>query len=1114
TFVSAAAIRDFTFRTDELIFTRPIRKCDYLLGRFCGATLLSLVPLLGISIGILLASISSGDAADRLGPTSWSAHVLGFVLFAVPNTLFIASIIFALSLWLRKTSAAFVAALVFIMGSLLARTLTQDIQHRTLVGLLDPMGIAAFSTVTRYWTVADRNTQFVSGEGLILWNRAIWLVVSGGLVGLSYWKFSFAKADKASSRRDTSDPTVQQDVATVAGSLQVPTAAARTSSVWNQWTTQFRMDLLAIVKSPLFLMITIFGLFNTLPPLLMRDSIMPVTWWVVDNLRERVLLFLAIVIVYYTGWLVWRERDSRIADIRDAMPTSIGAMVLAKVAALLTIVTLIKLLAIGGGVAIQLSKGVTNIQLDLYFQELIAIDFVSTLSVISLAVFSHVAAPNKYAGYILFFALAMLDAFAWSYFGVESFLVQFGDLPGYTYSDLYGFTPYSESLFWFGLYWVLCSALLLLASTLLWQRGRDTVLSARLLAARSRFVGPTRRVGIVGGLLFVACGSWIYANTNVINTFVTETQGDEVTAEYEKKFEQFRSVPQPRVTAIELNAELYPERRALVVQGKQTLRNKRDQPVPKLHVTLNSDYETDIVIKGATEEDTAHPLYRIYALDSPLQPGHEIDMSFTVRFEPKGFENQVSNMSVVDNGTYVEQTIVPQIGFQPLRKLTDKSTRERFGLGERQLLSEREDQAAKENHYVSVNSDWIDMRTTIGTSSDQIAIAPGSLTKSWTEGSRRYFEYQLDHQSLNFYALVSGRYEVATRHWNGVDIEVYHHPAHHWNAGKMLYAIQQALEYYTEEFGPYRHKQARIIEFPRINQFAISFPGTMPYSEGMGFITDIRSDRTLHGVLYLVAHEVAHQWWGHQVAPADAKGGTVLAETLAQYSALMVMKKSLGPDAMRSFLRTQMDRYLAQRVTESYDERPLADVDVSQAYIHYGKGSVVMYHLQEMIGEDKVNAALRGLIEKFGYQTEPPYPTSLDLIAELRKHTPEKYSTLIDDSFHKIVLFGNRAIESKCEPLQDGQYRVTFQAECHKFNADGKGSETEIALDDWIDIAAFAEPKAGKRYGKTLHRERIHVTQSNVEVTFITDEKPAKVGIDPFLLLIDRVPADNCCGLE
>ncbi|MFK7820363.1 MAG: hypothetical protein AB8G99_16700, partial [Planctomycetaceae bacterium] len=97
TFVSAAAIRDFTFRTDELIFTRPIRKFDYLLGRFCGATLLSLVPLLGISIGILLASISPGDAADRFGQTSWSAHVLGFVLFAVPNTLFIASIIFALS---------------------------------------------------------------------------------------------------------------------------------------------------------------------------------------------------------------------------------------------------------------------------------------------------------------------------------------------------------------------------------------------------------------------------------------------------------------------------------------------------------------------------------------------------------------------------------------------------------------------------------------------------------------------------------------------------------------------------------------------------------------------------------------------------------------------------------------------------------------------------------------------------------------------------------------------------------------------------------------------------------------------------------------------------------
>ncbi|MEO1529320.1 MAG: M1 family aminopeptidase [Planctomycetota bacterium] len=1112
TFVSAAAIRDFFSRTDQLVFTRPIRKFDYLLGRFTGTTLLALLPLLGISIGVLLASNVQGESSDRIGPTNWSSHVTGFLLFAVPNTIVVASIIFALSLRLRKTSAAFVTALLFIMGNLIARTLTGELRYQNVLSLMDPMGIVSFTNATRYWTVADRNTRFVVFEGLVLWNRAIWLTASVGLLALSYRRFMFGTAAGSSAQHisDQLHPARFYDHQTEPTSRN---RCAQTSSLWNQGRIQFWMELRAIIKSPLFLIITFFGMLNVLPPLLVRDSVMPVTWWVVDNLRERVPLFLTIVVVYYSGSLVWRERELRVADIRDVMPTSTGVTVLAKVAALVSIVGLIKLTAIAGGIFVQFSRGVMNVQPILYFQELIAVDSVAMFSLIVLATMSHVLAPNKYVGYVLFFALAVANTFAWNFVGVESYLLRFGDLPTYTYSDLYGFTPYRESLFWFGAYWLLFAALLLLLSTLLWQRGRDTVFLKRLQAARLRFVGPTRRLGIVGTGLFVVCGTWIYANTHLINEFQTEMDRDQVTATYEKKFERFRSLPQPRVMAIELNAELYPANRTLLLEGTLVLRNKHDVAIPELHITLHEDYESEVKIANATEQDTGHPLYRVLKLAKPLQPGQEISLSFSVRFEPEGFENEVTNMSVVESGTYVEQAVIPQIGFQPLRQLSDKSTRQKYGLGPSNLLANREGATASQNHYVSVNSDWIDIHTTIGTDADQIAIAPGSLKRSWIEGDRRYFEYQLDHQSLNFFAIVSGRYQVATRHWNGVDLEVYHHPDHFWNADKMVYAIQQALEYYTESFGPYPHKQARIIEFPRINPFAISFPGTMPYSEGMGFVSDTRSPRSLHGVVYLVAHEVAHQWWGHQVAPADAKGGTVLAETLAQYSALMVMKKSLGPETTRGFVRTQLDSYLAQRATESYDERPLADVDISQAYVHYGKGSVVMYQLQELIGEENVNAALRSLLEKFAYQAEPPYPTSLDLIAALREQTPPKYNRLIDDLFHKIILFDNRAVDAEYERMPDGKFRVTFRAECHKLSADGKGKETEVELDDWIDVVAFGEPMAGDRYGKSLYQERIHVTQSEVEVTFLTEILPHSVGIDPYRLLIDRVPDDNVHAL-
>ena len=89
------------------------------------------------------------------------------------------------------------------------------------------------------------------------------------------------------------------------------------------------------------------------------------------------------------------------------------------------------------------------------------------------------------------------------------------------------------------------------------------------------------------------------------------------------------------------------------------------------------------------------------------------------------------------------------------------------------------------------------------------------------------------------------------REWNGIDIAVYYHPGHEWNVGKMLHAVRQSLIYYSQAFGPYPHKQARIIEFPRIADFAQAFPGTMPYSEGAGFVANLGARETVDKVLLL-----------------------------------------------------------------------------------------------------------------------------------------------------------------------------------------------------------------------------------------------------------------------
>ena len=90
----------------------------------------------------------------------------------------------------------------------------------------------------------------------------------------------------------------------------------------------------------------------------------------------------------------------------------------------------------------------------------------------------------------------------------------------------------------------------------------------------------------------------------------------------------------------------------------------------------------------------------------------------------------------------------------------------------------------------------------------------------------------------------------------------------------MIASVKASLDYFTKHFSPYQHRQVRIVEFPRYAAFAQSFPNTIPYSEGIGFIAKVDPDDPddIDYPYYVTAHEVAHQWWAHQIIGADVQG--------------------------------------------------------------------------------------------------------------------------------------------------------------------------------------------------------------------------------------------------
>lgn len=1114
-FVNSAATRDFSYHTSGLIFCKPIGRLSYLLGRFLGATVTATLPLLGVSLGIILAGWGPGNDPDRWGPISWSAHVWGYLLFALPNTIFLGALIFALATWFRSTIVSFLGVILLLVGYSVSASLLSDLDNQQLAGLLDPFGIRTFGLETRYWTVAEKNAQYLTLTGLMLWNRLIWLGVGLLILGVSCWRFSF------SERVARGRAVVEQASSAGRGRVVRPAVLICRTGVGvtlSQLLSQVRIDFFSTVKSTVFVVIMAFALVNTLATLIFSSDegfglkSLPVTYKMIDLIRGSMSLFLVAIITFFAGVLVWKEREARLDDVYDALPFPTWIMYSGKLLCLTLIVLLVLLTGMFAGMVTQAANGYQRFQVFLYLTELPGLDLFRMFCLMVLAMLSHVVAPNKYLGYFLFVVLLLADSFVWLMLGVESQLVNFGSLPDYTYSDLYLFAPFSAGLRVFAVYWLLFAVLVSIGATLYWQRGRETRVRLRLSAALSRWRGPIRWTSLLVLSGWAFTGVWIWYNTQVLNAYQTAEEREDLRERYERELKaKHEGRLQPRTVQVRYEIDLYPEQRAIELRGTETLLNRESVPLTQLCLNLADGYETEVQLeRGTLSEDLPELRYRVYTIDPPLEPGASLQMQYTVKYASRGIENSVSRQEIVQNGTFFNNQICPQIGYLSEWELSDRNERRKRGLSEPELMPQLDpgNLQARGKNYISASSDWVKVETVISTSADQIAVAPGSLRRSWEEDGRRYFHYVVDHPSLNFYSFISARYEVARDEWNGVATEVYYHPEHSWNVPNMMRSIHKSLEYYSKNFGAYRHRQARIIEFPRVAEFAQAFPGTMPYSEAIGFIADIRDEDDLDMVFYVVAHEMAHQWWAHQVMGANMEGATLLSETLAQYSALMVMEQEYGRDMMRRFLRYEMDSYLRSRGMEMLKERPLRRVEANQGYIHYRKGSVVMYQLKEVIGEERVNAALRTLVDRFAYR-EPPYPTSVDLIDALREQTPAEHHGLLEDLFDRIVLYSNRTVSAVMKPLSQDRWEVTLEVECRKFEADEKGEETEVEFEELMEAGAFGAAGSGKEYGAVLARERVRVKTGLNRVVFVTSGKPETAGIDPFLLLVDRIPADN-----
>jgi aminopeptidase N len=818
-----------------------------------------------------------------------------------------------------------------------------------------------------------------------------------------------------------------------------------------------------------------------------------------------------IIAIYYSGELVWRERERKTHEIIDATPVPDWAFVAPKTLAISLVLISTLLISVVAAVLSQVFHGYFNFELEKYLVWYVLPQALDFILVAVLAVFLQTISPHKFIGWALM-VIYIVSTITFTNLGFEHKLYNYGATTDTPFSDMNGLGKFWIGAWWLRAYWTAFALVLLVLAYGLWRRGTESRLLPRLRRLPLRLNGGAGALMGVSLVAFAGLGGFIYVNTNVWNDYRTNIDGEKWQADYEKTLLPFENVPQPKIIAQVLDVDIQPHAPSLETKGSYVLENKTGAALKEIHVRFDRDLQVKgLSIEGARPKKTFEKFnYRIFAFDTPMAPGEQRKMSFITLRAQRGFPNSGAETRVVDNGTFVNNMeIAPILGMSRDGLLSDRAKRRKYGLPPEQRMAKLGDVPTRQFHQLRKDADFIRSDITVTTVADQTPIAPGYKVSDTVKNGRRTARFVTEAPIMPFVSIQSARYKVAEETYKGVQLAVYYDPQHPWNIDRMKTSMKRSLDYMGTNFSPYQFRQLRYQEFPDYAQFAQSFANTIPWSEGMFFISDYRDPTKIDMVTYVGAHEIGHQWWAHQVVGADQQGAAMLTETFAQYSALMVMKHTYGEDQIRKFLKFELDSYLRARGGDVIDEQPLYKVE-NQPYVYYRKGSLVMYRLQDQIGEEAVNRALRKLIADFAFKGAP-YPTTLDFLAALRAEAPADKQALITDLFEKITLYDLKAKTASVKKRADGKFDVTVVVDAQKKYADGKGKETAAPLSESMEIGLFTAKPGDKGFAakNVVLYERRAIRSGENRFTFIVDKAPTFAGIDPYNTVIDRNGDDN-----
>ncbi|MGN8055919.1 M1 family aminopeptidase [Pedobacter sp. 22163] len=1098
-FSANVVLRDSMYKMEAVVFTTSIKKLPYFVIRFLGLIISVFSLLVLVALGIYVGTFFID--ADRLGVFCITYFLQPLLVFALPNVLFSACILFCTAVITKNVRAIYViGVLIYILymlasifgnSPLLATSTMKASSADILPLLLDPFALASFFGETRTWTDLQRNQQLFPLAGAFLLNRLLWLVFTAFLVLVTYRLFNF----RLQQPRQIKIKTIKVEENKLIPYRAIVVLSNGFRYHLNTLFAQFKLEMIFLFKNipimvMLLLWVFIFGVE-------LKDQLFsgvygihsyPATGIIIEEIRS--MKFGLVLIIFYAAETISREKAVNIHSLIYSTPVQNSALWMAKAMSLFVLVFILVTLNIGIGIVLQLTHGYFQIELPLYLSLYYYSAFPLLLFVV-LIIFIQNLSVNKYLGMLL----SMIVVFVVSYaerFGLAHYLFRFATVPGLLHSYFNGFGYYAGAFKWYMLYWSAFVIVVAILTIGLWQRSVDIKTKARFASVGLAFKQHKWITALALVALF-SCGAFIYHQTNIVGKYKNKQERLDWSLAYEQKYKALADLPQPVVKAVKTNVDLYPNEGKYTIKGNYRLKNESKLPIAKIWTYVSPAVNSfSISIRGSEKSERDETFNQQFiTLKVPLQPNEEVIMDFSIEVIRSGFIPFNSENSIVKNGSYIElEKIVPQFGYCYNFESEDKRARKKAGLAE----------IASKPNFNNIY-ELIDLETTISTAIDQQVITVGELQKNWMANNRRYFKYKTSIPINFMFALSSARYAVKKEKYKGVDLRLYYQPGQEYNLKSMFKALRDALDYGNLNFAKYPIKQLTIAEIPQYKGAATAYPGVVFSAENINFLGNYSQKGTIDQSYAITAHETAHQWWANILAPADGAGYAMLTESLAKYTENVLIEKAFGKMYLRKYLAYDNNLYFLNR-NNNEKELPLTKT-LDQPYVHYQKGGLTMYAVKELMGEQKFNTILRQFIAD--HESPKPKATARDLVNAMLKEALPEQKKFINDSFNQVVTYDIGIKVLNCNLLKNGKYKVDLEVNAERLSG---GSKQLPDLE--IDLACFDELETDwEADTKPVYAQKIQINQHKTKLSIIVGHKPKTVAIDPYGYVLDVDKSDH-----